>query len=104
MVEVQLMRILQEALTNVRKHATARSVQVAFHCEDGRVCVTVKDDGQGFDTYAERDDAGEHVGLHVMYERATEIGGSLSLHSEPGQGTSVEVCVPVKIGLIPDDV
>ena len=49
LVEVQLLRILQEALTNVRKHANARSVRIAFVLEDGWARVTVHDDGQGFD-------------------------------------------------------
>jgi PAS domain S-box-containing protein len=96
LVEVQLLRILQEALTNVRKHAGARRVQIEFDCEDDRAHITVKDDGQGFDPSQHSSGTGEHVGLRVMCERAEEIGGNLSLHSEPGQGTVVAVCVPVK--------
>jgi signal transduction histidine kinase len=104
LAEVQLLRILQEALTNVRKYANADSVRIAFVLHDSCVRVSVQDDGQGFDTRTSSEDGGEHVGLRVMGERAAEIGGSLSLRSEPGQGTLVEVCVPVKGGWIHADV
>jgi PAS domain S-box-containing protein len=94
-VEVQLLRILQEALTNVRKHAGARNVEVKFEAEPGWVNVTVKDDGQGFDPVTRMDGSGGHIGLRVMHERATAVGGSLSVHSEDGQGTQVLVRVPL---------
>jgi two-component system, NarL family, nitrate/nitrite sensor histidine kinase NarX len=61
---------VQEALTNVRKHAGARCVRVAFAAEAGRATVTVEDDGQGFDPGAHDDGSGSHVGLRVMRERA----------------------------------
>jgi signal transduction histidine kinase len=96
LVEVQLLRILQEALTNVRKHANARSVRIAFILEDDRVRVTIQDDGQGFDQDVSSAGMAEHVGLRVMLERAEEVGGSLSLQSTQGRGTELVVCVPVK--------
>jgi signal transduction histidine kinase len=96
LVEVQLLRILQESLTNVRKHSGADCVRIAFAFEDGWARVTIQDDGQGFDSAAGIDGSGGNVGLRVMRERAEEVGGSLSLHSEPGQGTQVVVRVPVK--------
>ena len=96
LVEVQLVRILQEALTNVRKHANARCVRMAFLLEDGWARVTVRDDGQGFDPDASFAGMEEHVGLRVMRERAEEVGGSLSLQSASGQGTELVVRVPVK--------
>ncbi len=95
-VEVQLLRIVQEALTNVRKHAGARCVRVAFAAEAGWAQVTVEDDGQGFDPGARDDGAGEHVGLRVMRERAEQVGGSLTPTSKPGQGTRVVVRVPLR--------
>lgn len=98
LVEVQLLRIVQEALTNVRKHAEARSVQVAFAFENGCARVTVRDDGRGFDPSVRPDGSGEHVGLRIMHERAKEVGGSFSVHSEPDQGTVVVVRVPVRGG------
>ena len=96
LVEAQLLRILQEALTNVRKHADARSVRIAFVLEDGWARVTVHDDGQGFDPAVPSAEMEEHLGLRVMHERAEEVGGSLSLQSALGQGTDLVVRVPVK--------
>jgi PAS domain S-box-containing protein len=96
LVEVQLLRILQEALTNVRKHANARSVRIAFISEDGWARVTVHDDGRGFDPDASSAGMEEHIGLRVMRERAEEVGGSLNLKSASGQGTELTVRVPVK--------
>lgn len=96
LVEVQLLRILQEALTNARKHARASSVRIAFACEDHCATVTIQDDGQGFDPGAYSGDLGEHVGLRVMRERAEEVGGSLRVESSPGAGTRVVVRLPLK--------
>ena len=96
LVEVQLVGILQEALTNVRKHANARSVRIAFALEDGWARVTVHDDGQGFDPDVSSAGSEEHIGLRVMHERAEEVGGSLSLQSTSGQGTELVVLVPLK--------
>ena len=96
LVEVQLFRILQEALTNIRKHANARSVRIAFGLEDGWACISVHDDGRGFDPDAPSTEMEERVGLRVMRERAEEVGGSLSLQSASGQGTELVVRVPVK--------
>jgi PAS domain S-box-containing protein len=96
LAEVQLLRILQEALTNVRKHAGPCSVQIAFAREDGYARVTIQDNGQGFDATAHENDLPDHMGLRVMRERAEEMGGSLALHSEPGQGTELIVQIPVR--------
>lgn len=96
LVEVQLLRIVQEALTNVRKHAHAHCVDITFVRAEGAARVTVRDDGQGFEPGGSDYGGGEHVGLRVMRERAEEIGGSVSLHSARGQGTEVVVQVPAK--------
>jgi two-component system nitrate/nitrite sensor histidine kinase NarX len=93
---VQLLRILQEALTNVRKHANASCVRISFALEDGWARVTVHDDGRGFDPDVSSAGMEEHVGLRVMRERAEEAGGSLNLRSASGQGTDLVVLVPVK--------
>ncbi|MFO7917070.1 MAG: histidine kinase N-terminal 7TM domain-containing protein [Anaerolineae bacterium] len=95
LVEVQLLRILQEALTNVRKHADARRVRIAFATDDGWIRVTVQDDGDGFDPTAAFEESDEHVGLSVMRERVEEVGGTFSLKSALGQGTEVVVRVPM---------
>ncbi|MBP1703984.1 MAG: putative Signal transduction histidine kinase [Chloroflexi bacterium] len=95
LIEAQLLRILQEALTNIRKHAGANHVRIAFASEDNCVRVTVQDDGLGFDPEAHSDPFSEHVGLRVMRERAEEVGGSLRVDSTPGRGTCVIVQIPV---------
>ncbi|MFO7572636.1 MAG: sensor histidine kinase [Gaiellaceae bacterium] len=84
--QIQVFRIVQEGLGNVRRHARARHADVEFHQVDGRRLVTVRDDGVGFD---ERTEVGQ--GLENMRRRAAEIEGSLSVKSTPGCGTSLEV-------------
>lgn len=95
-VEVQLLRIVQEALTNARKHARAATARVSLHLNDGKAQITVADDGAGFDVTKPPEDAGQHFGLRFMRERAEEVGGSVEVRSEPGKGTRVIVQVPVK--------
>jgi signal transduction histidine kinase len=93
-VEVQLIRVIQEALTNVRKHGAASSVVVRLADRDGEVRVEIADDGCGFDvggTLLGRDG----FGLHTMQERLTLIGGTLQIDSAPGRGTRVVALVPV---------
>ena len=94
LVEVQLLRIIQEALTNARKHARAGSVCVTFATEDGRAEIAVQDDGCGFDAEALSTCTGR-FGLRVMRERAEEIGGTLIVRSAPGEGTQVIVTAPL---------
>lgn len=95
-VEVQLLRIVQEALTNARKHARAATARVSLHLNDGKAQITVADDGAGFDVTLPPEDAEQHFGLRFMRERAEEVGGSVEVRSEPGKGTWVMVQVPVK--------
>jgi PAS domain S-box-containing protein len=91
--QMQVFRILQEALSNARKHGQARCVQVSFAAQDGLVRMVIQDDGQGFDaTQPEREG---HYGLKFMRERAEQSGGRLEVNSAPGKGTLVEVEIPV---------
>jgi len=93
-VALHLLRITQEALTNVRRHAQARHVWVRLTREDGHLELTVADDGRGFDPALPQ---GRHrVGLASMRERARSVGGQLTLATSPGQGTRVTVRVPVQ--------
>lgn len=94
-VEVQLMRMLQEALTNVRKHARATSVDVTFERTEDRLQVTVADNGRGFDLAHLPSTGWPHFGLQTMRERAEAVNGTLTIDSEPGQGTRVVARVPV---------
>jgi signal transduction histidine kinase len=95
---LQLVRIVQEALANVRKHAGAPDqVSVALQVEHGQLHLTVADNGAGFDPEA-HGAPGRHFGLQVMRRRAERGGGQLEVHTAPGQGTRVEVCVPLGKG------
>ncbi len=92
--ETQVLRIIQESLSNARKHANARNVRILMRCnEAGEYCVLVEDDGEGIgdESGSRRGGPGEHVGLSIMRERAALLGGELRIESEPGEGTRVEL-------------
>lgn len=88
-----LFRILQEALTNVMRHAQAHTVQIELVHEGEQLRMTVIDDGAGFAVDAPRPASFGLVGLR---ERVLMLGGSMSLDSEPGEGTSLSVAIPLK--------
>ena len=74
-------------LTNVRKHAQAKQVDVDLWCERTGLRLSVSDDGSGFDVGSRGTGlTGEHVGLQIMRERAARIGGHLAIRSYPGAG------------------
>jgi nitrate/nitrite-specific signal transduction histidine kinase len=91
----QVIRIVQEALTNVRKHAKADKVWVRCIQNSHHVCVTVEDNGLGFDPLQLHTNNRQHIGLQVMRERAESIGGRLEFDTQPGQGTRVTVWAPL---------
>ncbi len=93
--ELQLIRIIQEALANVRKHAAARYARVRFELEGEHVLVTVADDGKGFDPAQLPRSRNKGYGLQTMRERAESVGGSLKVQSQLGRGTSVSVRLPL---------
>jgi signal transduction histidine kinase len=93
--EFQLLRIVQEALSNVRKHAEAHSARVSFALAQGQFVVAVSDDGRGFDVAAAAA-LSDGYGLRSMRERAHVLGGNLAVVSSPGQGTCVTLTVPLK--------
>jgi signal transduction histidine kinase len=92
---IQLLRIIQEALSNVRKHARATSARLAFTVTGGLLQITLCDDGQGFEPAAVAVGQAGGFGLRSMRERAEELGGCLGVTSHPGQGTQLIVKVPV---------
>ncbi|MDL1948536.1 PAS domain-containing protein [Acidobacteria bacterium ACD] len=96
MAGTQLLRILQESLTNVRKHARARSVRVGLSVLEGRVAAVVEDDGDGFDPGREGASEEGTFGLRFMRERAGEVGGTVRVDSVPGAGTRVAITVPLE--------
>jgi signal transduction histidine kinase len=90
--QVEVLRILQEALTNVRKHADATVVRVHAEVADSRFRVTVVDNGRGF---RPEETSGDGLGVQGMKERARLLGGELIVSSEPSGGTAVQLEVPL---------
>lgn len=94
-VELQVFRIVQEGLANVRKHARAESVAVRCSGVDGSVRVVITDNGIGFRPEALGRAEFPRFGLATMRERAESLGGQLAIHSTPGGGTRVEAEIPL---------
>jgi signal transduction histidine kinase len=87
--ELQIVRIIQEALTNVRKHAKAAHATIEIRREDGKLVTVISDDGVGFSAAARARGEFPQFGLSTMRERAASIGGTLTIDSIPGSGTKV---------------
>jgi PAS domain S-box-containing protein len=98
LLQTTVYRILQEALTNVARHAGARTVSVRLVRDEAMVELRVQDDGTGFDPAARADVAAgdRHLGLQVMRERAALLGGSVEVESQPGAGTTITARFPVR--------
>jgi signal transduction histidine kinase len=94
MVSAQLLRIIQEAVMNVCKHAHTSQVYIEFKIENNHVQVTVEDNGQGFDSKVASKE-GLHFGLSFMRERAELVGGTVQVLSELGHGTHVMITIPL---------
>jgi two-component system sensor histidine kinase UhpB len=96
-VAANLYRIVQEAFTNIFKHAKCSSVSFEMALEDGRVGMIIKDNGKGFslEDVNKREIDQRGMGLFIMEERAKAISGSLQIYSEPNQGTELQVEVPL---------
>lgn len=94
--QVQVIRVVQEALTNVRKHAEARRARIRLEQTD-RLTITIEDDGKGFEPKLLLND-GSRFGLWTMRERAERIGGLVEVDSAPGRGTCVRVVIPAQRG------
>ncbi len=89
-VELALFRVVQEALANVVKHAKSSRVELSLALAGGKLCVTVRDDGVGFEPGAASGER-SNWGLAIMGERAQAVGASLTVQSAPGQGCTVRV-------------
>ena len=95
-VEINLYRIMQEALNNTSKYAEAKQASVLFERHDGHITLIIEDDGAGFDIKeATTFEKGKGLGLIGMRERATLIGGTLEIESGSGQGTTIFVRLPL---------
>lgn len=99
-VELQLLFICQEALTNIRQHSGAHNIQVQVKLVNSHLKVSIADDGRGFDAVAYYNDGvqAKGHGLAVMQERAESVGGKLRVLSLPGRGTEIQVEVPATQG------
>ncbi|HPB91886.1 MAG TPA: type IV pili methyl-accepting chemotaxis transducer N-terminal domain-containing protein [Rugosibacter sp.] len=89
---LQVMHIVQESLSNVRKHSRASQVEVSLKCTE-ECLIEISDNGVGFDTSLDAGDS--HVGLRIMRERAHRIGAELTFSSTPGEGTQICLILPV---------
>lgn len=89
--QIEVFRIVQESLANVRKHAGARHADVLITRRSGRRVLVVVDDGTGFESEAAEESARAGQGLQNIRRRATSIGAAFALRSSPGQGTALEV-------------
>jgi signal transduction histidine kinase len=94
-MEQHLLRIVQEAVANALKHAGASRIGVKLHQEAGRIHLRIGDNGCGFDRQDVFSSRAGHFGVIGMRERAERLGGELRLTSNPGEGTEVEVTVPL---------
>jgi signal transduction histidine kinase len=99
-VEVALLRIAQEGLANVAKHADASRVGLTLSYMTDVVTLDVRDDGTGFDPTGDR---GDGFGLTGMRQRAENVGGTLVVETEPGGGTAISASVPIETGNISGD-
>jgi two-component system sensor histidine kinase UhpB len=95
-VAIVCFRVVQEALTNILRHARAHHVRIELKQSDGALEVAVRDDGVGFEAEVVLTQAAQqgHLGLVGMKERVQILGGTLDVHSEPGHGTGVRVSLP----------
>jgi signal transduction histidine kinase len=96
-METACFRIAQEAITNVLRHAAARNLWVRLFTADGRLALSVRDDGTGFDLEAarRRAAAGASLGVVGMEERAALESGTFELRTAPGQGTLLLATFPL---------
>lgn len=94
-LESEVLRIAQEALANVLRHAAARNAAIVLRYQPTRLLLTITDDGQGFQTADESFVSRGHFGLHGMRERAAQINGYITFDSVVGQGTTVTLDAPI---------
>jgi signal transduction histidine kinase len=93
-VRTAIFRIVQEALSNISKHARSHKVRVELTADDQNLCLRVQDWGRGFEL-AEPADELSHIGLVSMQERAAMMGGVCRIDSKLGEGTVVDVHIPL---------
>lgn len=96
--EVQIYRIIQEALTNVRKHSNASNVRIVLRYgnddKKNEFIILIEDDGHGIEASGNKSKPGKNIGITIMKERAQRLDGTLSIESEPGEGTQIFLSFP----------
>ena len=104
LAEDQILRIVQEVLTNIRKHAHASRVELTFSADDRSIHLIITDNGQGFDPqYVFSMDGNPHFGLKIIRERAEILGGRLEINSAPGSGTRIDIFIPSTVSNISNE-
>jgi PAS domain S-box-containing protein len=93
-IEMTFLRVAQEALMNIARHANASQVTLSIRQEGDSICMTIQDNGSGIASWQQANRPGSH-GLIIMRERAEAVGGSLEVASVPGKGTRVEMSIPL---------
>jgi signal transduction histidine kinase len=96
-IQAQVFRIVQEGLTNIRKHASAGRARVEVDARDRELVLLVEDDGTGFDPHASGPEDWPRYGMQAIRERAASVGGSVSWSTEPGAGTMLRLSVPIPL-------
>jgi signal transduction histidine kinase len=96
---ITIYRILQEALTNVARHSQASRAIVAISPTNSGIQVSIRDDGRGFTPHESRGDSRQPLGLVGMRERAALIGGTVTIASGIGKGTTITVDLPLQTGI-----
>ncbi|MBX6360311.1 sensor histidine kinase [Pseudacidobacterium ailaaui] len=94
-IAAELTRIAQEAITNALRHAHAECIEIALLFEERSLCVSIKDNGRGFENHPERFRDNGHFGLTGMQERAAQLKGKFAVISTKGEGTEVRIEVPI---------
>lgn len=91
-INLTIFRVLQEALSNVRKHSNANNVSINLTYNANSIEILIKDDGIGFDMSNKKC---KNFGLSIMYERVKMLSGKIDIDSKIGKGTMIKVCVPI---------
>jgi PAS domain S-box-containing protein len=94
-IRINMLNIIKEALNNIIKHAEANNVKIVFSIAQEQLCVTVEDDGKGFDMRSGINDTESKFGLKIMRERASEMDAQIDIQSILGEGSSITVIVPI---------
>jgi len=93
-VKIHLLNIVKESLNNIRKHTEARKVSIEITAAGKEICAVIEDDVKGFALMPDEKEPAQGFGLHIMKERAREMGGKLRIDTAPGQGTKILLRVP----------